>query len=99
MIWPRGNIRGIQRVANSLINATTTGDIANILGAFNAGLGEICEGEKFQTSRLVNGGCKSPEVELSLKPATCLLDPVTGSLTCRPAYLLLEQRPAECSLP
>lgn len=98
-MWPTGNVRSIQRFAASLLNASTTGDVANIVGTLNAGLDGVCSPERFTPSRLTPASCRSGEVELRLVPGECLLAPTTGELVCRPAYLLLEQRPAECSLP
>jgi hypothetical protein len=97
--WPQGNIGAVRNFANVLMNATTTKDLAAIAPAVGGALNQLCAPETFVPQQLVAGGCKSPEVELRMVPAECLLTPSTGELVCRPAYLMLEQRPAECSLP
>jgi len=95
----KGNIPAVRNFANILLNASTTGDLAAIAPAVGGALDTLCSRERFTPSQLVGGGCKSPEVELRMVPAECLMTPTTGEVVCRPAYLLLEQRPAECFLP
>ena len=89
----------MRNFANVLLNASTTGDLAALAPAVGGALDQLCSPERFTPQQLVGGGCKSPEVELRLVPAECLMTPSTGEVVCRPAYLLLEQRPAECFLP
>lgn len=89
----------MRNFANVLLNASTTGDLAALAPAVGGALDQLCSPERFTPQQLVGGGCKSPEVELRMVPAECLMTPSTGEVVCRPAYLLLEQRPAECFLP
>ena len=81
------------------MNVTTTKDLAAIAPAVGGAIDSLCAPERFQPQKLQAGGCRSPEVTVKLVPAECLVAPTTGEVTCRPAYLMLEQRPAECFLP
>lgn len=96
--WPAGNGRALTDFAAALKDPSNA-NIASLAAATGQMLDGLCTPEQFTPSQFVPAGCSSPEVELRLVPAECLLEAATGAATCRPAYLLLETRAAVCTGP
>ena len=94
--WPAGNLRALTDFAAALKapGAEGQGAIASLAAATGQMLDGLCTPESFTPQSFIPAGCSSPEVELRLVPAECLLEAASGAMTCRPAYLLLETRAA-----
>lgn len=99
--WPAGNLRALTDFAAALKDPAAGGEgaIVSLAAATGQMLDGLCTPEFFTPQSFVPAGCSSPEVELRLVPAECLLEAASGAMTCRPAYLLLETRAAVCTGP
>lgn len=45
----------------------------------------------------MNSKCTGPELELELKPKTCVIDATGHTIDCKPASLVMKKTPGKCT--